>query len=187
MPLFNTKEQFGSIIKVLHWSIFILVLMQYAIMTGRSFLPEDAPQNISYILFHKSIGLIILGVAALMLASRFVGTQPPLPQDRPLQNLVAKIVHIGLYACLILMPIGGILMTIFSGRPLALFGYPLTSANFVPVNEPLADFSHAAHIWAARILLGLILLHTLGALYHHFILKDTILKRMWFTKIKDKP
>ena len=180
MALFNTAKRFGSIVKLLHWTIFILVLMQYSIMSRRAFLPEDSFDNLWYMLLHKSVGLVTLGVATLMLISSQFGQRPPDPEQSPYQNLLAKTVQVALYACLILMPLGGILMTAFSGRPLNFFGLALFTANAITPNTVLAGFCYAAHIFAAKMLLGLVVLHTLGALYHHIILKDNVLKRMWF-------
>lgn len=182
MALFNTPERFGSLIKLLHWLIFILVTLQYSIMIRRIYIPEQAPDNLWYMLLHKSFGLVVLGVAALMIVSRQFGQRPPYPPGAPYQNLLAKVVHFLLYACLILMPLGGILMTVFSGRALAIFGYPLISADFIEPNKALSNFFYTGHIVAAYILLALILPHVIAVLYHHFILKDRVLSRMGFEK-----
>lgn len=182
MTLFNTKKHFGSIIKSLHWLIFILVVIQYAIMSRVAFLAKGSPDIMGYILLHKSVGLMIFCAAALMIISRQCGVRPTFPAHAKFQNLLAKIVHFLLYAFLILMPIGGIGMTVFSGKPLLFFGYPLLAKGLIPKNEHLAKFFDDAHILGAQVLLGLIVLHILAAFYHHYILKDNILKRMWFGK-----
>lgn len=180
MNLFNNKYNFGLIIKVLHWFIFILVAVQYAIMGRLAFLAKNSPDTSWYILLHKSVGLTIFCAAALMIISRQFGTRPLRSPAAKFQNLAAKIVHFLLYAFLILMPIGGIGMTLFSGRPLLFFGYPLMAKDLVPKNELITKICQEAHILAAQALLGLIVVHILAAFYHHFILKDNILKRMWF-------
>jgi len=66
----------------------------------------------------------------------------------------------------------GIAMSALSGLPAALFGssgYP-TLADLPP---------RAGHGIAARLIVAAILLHAGAALYHHFVLKDRTLRRMW--------
>jgi cytochrome b561 len=36
------------------------------------------------------------------------------------------------------------------------------------------------HAYLAWLLLGLLVLHVIGALYHQFFLKDGLFRRMWF-------
>lgn len=180
MPLVNTQKRFGSITKLLHWSLFILVIIQYTLVYRRAYLAEDAPEKLQYILLHKSFGLVILGLVILMMLSRYLGQRPAYPENAPwYQNLLAKIVHFLLYACLLFMPIAGILMTVYGGRTLAIFTYPLPTPSFIHVNKPLAELFYKGHVFASYILLVLVGLHVIGALYHHFILKDNILTRMW--------
>ena len=180
MALINTREQFGSVTKLLHWSIFILVIIQYTLVYARAYLPEDALEKLQYILLHKSFGLVVFIFTFLMLLTRQLGHRPPYPENAPwYENLLAKIVHFLLYACLFLMPIAGILMTVLGGRPLAIFGYPFTTPSFIHPNKPLGELFYHAHVYASYVLLFLVGLHLIGTLYHHFILKDNVLTRMW--------
>jgi cytochrome b561 len=39
------------------------------------------------------------------------------------------------------------------------------------------------HSWIAILIIGLVSLHIFAALYHHYIKKDNVLKRMWPWKI----
>lgn len=45
----------------------------------------------------------------------------------------------------------------------------------------------AAHGLIALALIGLIVLHSAAALYHHFVLKDGLLHRMWFSRRSEQP
>lgn len=179
MALINTQIRFGRITKLLHWSIFILVVIQYALVYRRAFLPEEAPEKLQYILLHKSFGLVIFGLVILMILNRQFGQRPPYPKNAPwYQNLLAKMVHFLLYVCLLFMPIAGVLMTFFSGRTLAIFGYLLPTPSFIHTNKALAELFYKGHVFTSYIILGLVSLHIIGAFYHHFILKDNILTRM---------
>jgi cytochrome b561 len=68
-----------------------------------------------------------------------------------------------------------------AGFPIVLFGqWPLP--DFVPVSEALADALKPLHQWAAYSMAALVVLHVAGALKHHFIDRDGLLRRMRFTR-----
>ncbi|MGB1090559.1 MAG: cytochrome b, partial [Oceanobacter sp.] len=81
-----------------------------------------------------------------------------------------------LYLCMIIMPISGVLMSQSGGHEVALFGLGLPA--FVGESETLGKIAHIAHGLTSKILMLLILGHVGAALYHHFVQKDSTLKRM---------
>ncbi len=83
--------------------------------------------------------------------------------------------HHGLYACVTLQPIFGLMMVSFSkGSPVAFTVIPLKIVQ----NDLINEIGHVAHMVNAFIITGLVALHILAALYHHLVLKDNVLKRM---------
>ncbi len=91
------------------------------------------------------------------------------------QEITAKAVHHGLYACVTLQPIFGLMMVSFSkGSPVAFTVIPLKIVQ----NDLINEIGHVAHMVNAFIITGLVTLHILAALYHHLVLKDNVLKRM---------
>jgi cytochrome b561 len=79
---------------------------------------------------------------------------------------------------LIGLPLGGYLMSSFAGYPTSFFGL-FTLPNLVETNEELAKTFNYFHTELfANIFLGLIAIHILGALVHHFIFKDNTLRRI---------
>lgn len=76
-----------------------------------------------------------------------------------------------------LMPISGVLMSILGGHEVNIFGlFTIPAAE--EKNTSLAGFFYNLHGISAFSFVGLIALHIAAGLYHHFILKDNILKRM---------
>ncbi|MGB1091216.1 MAG: cytochrome b, partial [Oceanobacter sp.] len=73
-------------------------------------------------------------------------------------------------------PISGVLMSQSGGHDVALFGLGLPT--FVGESETLGKITHIAHGLTSKILMLLVLGHVGAALYHHFALKDSTLKRM---------
>jgi cytochrome b561 len=86
----------------------------------------------------------------------------------------------------VMMPISGMLMSGASGRGLSIFGLELLATNpdewnpgkVIPLSKPLTDLGHTLHGLGGKIMIFSIILHTIGALKHHFIDKDTTLRRI---------
>ena len=103
---------------------------------------------------------------------------PALPADLPAwQHRTARTTHALLYLVLLTMPITGFLYTAMGGFPVPFFGlYDL--ARLVPENKPVAEGFKLAHLTLQWVLYIVVLLHVAGALQHHLIRKDGILRRM---------
>ena len=85
--------------------------------------------------------------------------------------------HYVLYGFMFVMPLTGWLMSSAAGLTVSFFGL-FTLPNLVPANPALRHYFFNIHGTCALILIGIIVLHVLAALKHHFWDKDDILKRM---------
>ncbi|MBS0290825.1 MAG: cytochrome b [Proteobacteria bacterium] len=178
MEIINTKKEFSLPTKILHWSIFILFVIQYFLVYRREYFPKDSPEKLQYILLHKSLGVILLLFALLMLVWRYVGTQPIMPKTMTLFEVkIAKLTHFFLYTMMLLQPITGILMSDLSGRQISIFNWFKMPLLFTK-NESLATIFYQIHVWSSFFIIGIFCLHVLGALFHYFIRKDDVLQRM---------
>jgi cytochrome b561 len=83
-------------------------------------------------------------------------------------------VHAGLYGAVLVLTASGIGILLASGLGAALASGDLPSCP--PILR--ACRPRPAHGLAARLLVGLLILHLLGALYHHWIRRDGTLERM---------
>ena len=177
--------RFGLTTRICHWLIFILVTMQYTLIYRREFLADTDPWRSKMILLHKSFGVIVLALGSLMLLMHIFKKRPPYIINatlnstmQGLQNSLAKIVHILLYASMILMPLTGILMSLYGGRGVSIFSYPILSANLITPNKTIGSLFYNTHVYSSYVLIALIILHILGALYHKWILRDQVFDRM---------
>ena len=75
------------------------------------------------------------------------------------------------------MPLCGWIMSVASERVPSFFGFFRLPLPIKP-NKALALFMKESHEIIAWILVGMVVLHVLAALKHHFINKDNVLKRM---------
>ena len=174
----NTRERWGSVSIGLHWTIAALVLLVQvpAGITMVSLDPGTA-QNVFYNI-HKTTGIVIFLLAIVRLGWRSSQPVPALPADLPTwQARTARTTHALLYLVLFAMPITGFLYTALGGFPVPFFGlYDL--ARLVPENKPVAEGFKLAHLTLQWVLYIVVLLHVAGALQHHLIRKDGILRRM---------
>lgn len=148
----------------LHWAVVVLVAFQYLGSDGierawRAFARGEYTQDdfsglaLAHIL--SGVAVLVFAIWRLILRAK-VGAPPPHPSEPPVLQLLAKAVHVGIYALLIILPLSG----------MAGWGGGISAAIRV-------------HLIAKTILLPLIGLHVAGALVHHFIWRTDVLRRMF--------
>jgi cytochrome b561/polyisoprenoid-binding protein YceI len=177
MTIRNTSARWGAVSQLLHWLIVALIAIQATLgLTGR-LLPLGV-EKLAMLARHKSIGITILGLAALRLLWRWLNPTPPLPANlTPRERFLARFTHATLYALLFAMPLTGWIMSSARGFPVSWFNlYQLP--DLVPKSQALYDAMVATHAALAIALALTVALHMAGAFKHHFILKDDTLRRM---------
>lgn len=163
----------------LHWVTAALMLVIISAGLWISYF-EPADQALKMRLYnvHESLGVIVFVLALARIVYRRSNPPPPLPADTPpLVHLCAHVTHLALYALLLLMPVIGFLATNAWGFPLSVFGVlPLPSP--IGKDEALAEWLSLFHWLGAIAIILLIGGHLGGVLYHTFIRRDGLLKRM---------
>jgi cytochrome b561 len=175
--MFNTNTNYGLISKLFHWVIGAF----YIIILTLGFIMVDMPANeTKYSVYgmHKAFGVILLGLVILRIVWKLSNINPrSINQSNRILNSIAKIVHFVLYIFMITMPLSGIIMSIFGGRNINIFGLFEIPA-LQDGNKSLSKLAHTYHINIALFFAILIALHFSSALYHHFYKKDKTLRRM---------
>lgn len=173
----NSPLGYGAAAKFLHWSIVILIIAQYVIIEAAEELP-DGPDRFAVIANHKSIGMLILGLALVRIAWKFVNGNQPAPAPMPrAQRIAAAVGHALLYVLILVQPLTGWIMSSAGGHPTSFFGlfeFPM----LVGENHDAHEFLEEAHELLFAVLVTVAVLHALAALYHHFVKKDQSLRRM---------
>ncbi|WP_126337755.1 cytochrome b [Legionella spiritensis] len=176
-------ESYSAGSKFLHWIIALIVITMLSV----SFFLDDLPDSLQGVAFtiHKSLGVTVLVLVLLRLVWLMAFGRPSLPLAMPgWQKKMAHGVQYSLYVFLLLMPICGWIMSTAANRAPMYFGMFSLPIPLVPVNKQLAGFMKECHETIAWILIALIVLHVAGALKHHFIDKDNVLRRMLWEKKK---
>lgn len=173
----NNTERYGLVSQILHWVIVILVFTQFVIGSIAADLPLGM-QRLVWLSRHKSIGMTIFALVILRLLWRWINPLPHLPARMPgYEQRLARFTHWLFYGLLLCLPIAGWLNSSASNLTVSWFGV----FNWPDLVEPDKQFAYVAkeiHEILAWVLFGLVSLHIIAALRHHFILKDDVLTRM---------
>jgi cytochrome b561 len=176
MPLRNTAEHYGALAKFLHWSIVILIIVQYFLAESADELP-DGIEKLQILSRHKSIGMLVLLLAVARILWKLANKGLPTPAGTGSLKKAAAAGHGLLYLLILLQPISGWAMSSAANFPVTFFGwfqFPALLATNHDLHETLADVHEALFY----VLLTVAVLHMVAALYHHFFLKDDVLRRM---------
>jgi cytochrome b561 len=176
MALKNTDEAYGTRSKHLHWLIALLVLVM--LLLALAFINmEEGPAQKFLVMLHMSIGLVVLALAIYRLYWRRQDPRPPLPAAMPAhERALARGVQGFLYVALLVLPVSGYVFQNAFGDEVRFFGIALP--HLVAQDREVRNTAWFFHQWTAYLVLAALALHVLGALYHHFVRKDEVLRRM---------
>lgn len=164
--------------KLLHWGIFALVLGLYGITYAEALFPRGDPGRDAVWWLHISFGLLLAALVATRIGFRLANGVPALPAEvTRIERVAASVAHGLLYALLIVIPTLGILLTWFRGDTLGFFGLFAIPAPYAPDRET-AHFVKELHELAANAILVVAGLHAAAGLWHHFVRRDDVMRRM---------
>ena len=173
----TTVKTYGTVSKILHWLIGIAIIGMLIIGYTMTDMP-NSPLKWKLFFWHKAMGFTILWLAAVRLWWRLKNPVPALPNSMPKWQVFLSDVTLWiLYALMFIMPLSGLMLTIMGGYSVDYFGL-FTIPAISKGETELSQIGLMIHTYGAYTIIGLIIFHILGGLYHHFIRKDNVLKRM---------
>jgi cytochrome b561 len=156
---------------------------------------------------HMIVGISILVLLLVRLVMRFTVKRPAdATAGHKLLDIIAKIVHYGLYLSVLTVTALGVTFTAQNGQLQSVLTGSRPEFNGPPpsFNGSQSDFNPPAsgefqgrpsgrppgggfrsplrliHGWVAYLVAALLGIHILAALYHQFIRKDNLFARMWY-------
>ncbi|UYM18210.1 cytochrome b [Endozoicomonas euniceicola] len=173
-------EKYPVLMRLMHWLMAITILGMIGsgwFMAGLD--PDTAPYKYDIYFWHKSFGVLAMLLIVARIIIRLSIKHPKLSETLPsFEKALAKLAHFSMYLLMIAVPVSGLLMSEFSGKPIPFFG--LTLPEVIENNKELAGQLHSIHTSIPFVLLGIIALHILGALKHRFMdsPENDVLKKM---------
>lgn len=167
-------------VRLLHWLTVLALAFQLVVAFGPMKGPGMATMN--WLPVHMSAGVTILAVIILRLGWRAFTKAPVQPTSRSSQR-ARTVLHMSIYALILAVLITGWLgyRPMPFMPPARLFGnLPLPLAPSVGALSARAfAFIHAKLVW---MMLGFVGVHILGALVHFVLLRDGVMRSMFFSR-----
>ena len=169
--------KYGATAKWLHWLVGVIVIVM--LIAGRTLEALPISEREQIIMVHSALGTLILLLMAFRLFWRMGHKTPgPTATMGEWQTKLSNWMHYTLYVLLFLQPIFGIGQAMFITEYQVLaFGF-LDYSSLAAANADTARIFHILHGLTATILSVLVIGHIGAGLYHHFMQKDDVLRRM---------
>jgi|SRR5579872_2233770 len=176
--------RYHPLLVFLHWGLAAFILA--ALVLGASKMAPMAntnPLKYEALRVHMAGGLAILVLMLIRLLTRTLSEKPAAaPTGYASLDWIAFLSHRVFYALVIAMPVTGLIMATQTGVIHILAGqHPALPASFWEYRM------RGVHWLISRMLFTLIGLHVAGVLYHTFIRRDHLLRRMSFSRQRVSP
>ncbi|WP_296228877.1 cytochrome b [Ralstonia sp. UBA689] len=172
----HSEPKYSLVMRSLHWLVFLAVTIAVAAIEILDFFPKGSATRAAVFMVHQTAGLSVLALMVLRLLARWA-TQAPAPVPGPLLlQRAARLTHGALYVLMVSMPILGLLALAWAGKPIQPFGLNWTLP--LAQDKTWADAAKEVHESGATFVYIFVGLHAAAALWHEFILKDRLLRRM---------
>ena len=163
----------------LHWLMALLVLAVYLFVEQRGLFPRGSAGRAAMMQSHFWTGLLVFVLVLWRFALRRRHGAPAITPALPAwQAWPAKLLHLALYAFLVVMPVLGLLTAWTDGKTLFVPFTGIAIPALVGEHEQLAHQLEELHGEIGEIFYWVIGAHVLAALYHHFVRRDDTLRRM---------
>jgi cytochrome b561 len=173
----NSDRDFGTVAKVFHWLLFLM--LSFSVVAGNfmASMPKG-PEKLQAAGMHKSFGVILLSLILLRFVWKLVNTTPRPPAGTTaVEHLLAQGMHWLLYVLMFAQPLSGILMSQAAGYPVSVFG-AFELPTLIDKDPETAKMLRSGHgvIWI--VLAVAVAGHIAAAMFHHLVRKDNVLRSM---------
>jgi cytochrome b561 len=175
----NSTGEWGWAAKTLHWigaAMILLLLTHGWWMTHMT----PRPDRLANYAGHSALGYDFLVLLVLRLLWRWLNPVPELPADlKPWERRAAHLGHVSLYVMMFIVSITGWMVATTFRVPMTrdILGIdvpPLVTT----VERATRQWIEGSHKVLAYLLAGIVVVHVIGALRHHLIKRNDILRRM---------
>jgi len=173
----SRPARYGTVAQALHWLTVALVIAAYVLGPGGS---EERVYSAARDVTrrtHETLGLCVALLTLLRLAWRAFDVAPDDPPMPALMRYAAKTMHVGLYLLLLALPVSAILGAWLEGHPLTLLIIG-DVAPLIGTDHGTGQTIASIHTYLGDTILWLAGLHAAAGLFHHFFLRDRVLRSM---------
>ena len=181
--IITARNRYDRISITFHWLTALAVAIAFTLGPGDfgQLVKQGVdPGSRLDIVWHESLGMLVFVLTFLRLL--WITTRPRPPQSNMAQwmRLASRATHIALWALLLMLPTTAVLSLMTEGTPLTLLGGIRINGSTLLANSVLngvVDWGEV-HKLLGTAIIWLAGLHAGAALFHHFKLKDGVLRSM---------
>lgn len=171
----DDRTRYDPVAMSLHWATVFLVFANFALAeTWEGF---ARPTRHLMIVTHMSFGILLAAAVVARIVWRLMPGHQVSPAVSGPTELAAKAVHWLLYAMLAAEAVLGFVLRWSGGEAMSFFGLAIASP-MTTVSKPTHHLIGELHEWNGWAIVILAAGHAAAALYHHFVVKDEVLRRM---------
>jgi cytochrome b561 len=168
---------------LLHWVTVVLVASLWTLGQSLSFFPKGGPREAA-LSVHILLGITLGAILLVRIAWRAGAGRRLPPADSGWQGELARSVHYGLYVLLgVTVALGLSRVWLYGNHVFDWFAFPRPAFSTRSVIRTIGGL-HADLADLVVIVAGL---HAAAALAHHYVLRDSVLRRMLPGKRKTRP
>ena len=165
MTLISTKLRYGAVAQAFHWVTVVLLATAWLVAHGGS-----RP-------LHETLGFAVFVIVAARLLWRAFDRRPAHDSLSPVVALGSKLVHWLLYAMLLAIPASAIAGSWVEGHAITVYGLGQIGP-YLAQSRQLGHQIMEVHQLLANAIVVVAGLHAAAALFHHFFVKDGVLRAM---------
>jgi cytochrome b561 len=170
-----TRTRYDNVAIGLHWLTVLLVLSLFAL--GELWGFAQRPLRGELVMIHMSLGILLGLAVAARIVWRLLPGHRVAPAVSGLTETLSRLVHWLLYALLVFQALFGWYVRWSEGEAMSFFGL-LIPSPLTPVSRAMHHQIQEWHGWVGWAIVTVALGHGAAALYHHFVLRDSVLVRM---------
>lgn len=168
-------RNYDGVAIALHWLTAALVIVQFAL--GQTWGWFDRPTHRFMVQTHMTLGILLLAVVLARIAWRFVLGNKVQPLQTGFVRAASTTVHYLFYLLLLTEAALGFMARWEGNEEMIFFGLRIPGP-FTGAGKAVAHQLEDIHNWVGWAIIVLAVVHAAGAIYHHVVLKDRVLKRM---------
>jgi len=177
LRLKNNEHSYGLVVILLHWLIAVCLIALFASGLWMTTLDYYDPWYHRAPALHISVGVVVTLLVLLRIFWSLFSQSPQQLAGR-VSMLMAQTMHVFLHLLPLLIAVSGYLMVTAEGQGVAVFSL-FELPPLLETASERADSAGKFHLWCAWSLIILSLAHAMAAAYHHIVLHDAVLTRMF--------
>lgn len=172
----NPRDHYGGAAQAFHWLTAVLVVVAFIYGPGGSETRVYSEAREFERRLHETLGLSVFILTFIRLAWRAIDTRPDPPDIPRWMGIASKAVQFVLYVLLLAVPLTAMTGAWLEGHPITWLGGDI--APRIAESHALGQQIAELHGWLGDTIVWLAGFHALAALYHHFWLRDGVLRAM---------